>query len=213
MAVPHVGVMSMRFRSLGLNLEPDRITMLIRHAALVHDIGKGADQYQRRLDSACLPTGDKRFSFIFHEVPSAVISWRLCQELKWKEEERILVFLAVLQHSSAMRDWLAKGPIRELEKMFRFWSFHDHGVEISRFMNTHLGSVVELGVEAQEARDIMEGVTNKWLRRHGITWVKLYCFLLAPVVVGDNLDAYEERKDNLSEGRKWFVEELSEALA
>jgi len=168
-------------------------------------MGKGADEYQRAYDDEC--HCKYRSGFRFHELPSAVIAYRLGSELGLTEDERDICFITVLQHVNAMRDWLACDLGREVET--REWNFKDHGDVIRAFIKGQFGAEVKLDVSLREAIDLLD--RSKRSLRERRSWGGLYCLLLAPLMVGDNLDASRSRGD-LTPTRRWFVDELRASL-
>ncbi|MBS7626827.1 HD domain-containing protein, partial [Candidatus Bathyarchaeota archaeon] len=108
MAEKEAATVRRRFSMVGLS-QIDYVR-LVKIAALTHDIGKGADQYQKKLIETHEPR--QYITFGLHEIPSTIIAERVCKKLVGiKEEESILVFLAVLQHMSVLRDWLGSSSM------------------------------------------------------------------------------------------------------
>jgi CRISPR/Cas system-associated endonuclease Cas3-HD len=198
------GVMCRRLNTLGLELEPSSLRNLIRTSALLHDIGKGADAYQASFKREGIHSAARRVSFRFHELPSAIICLRVSNALNMPEEEGTLAFLVTLQHMCAIRDWLSD-TIPEIP--FQRWTFRICGGEINEFIRRQFGKAVRLDVEKGEVIKEISSINNR-IRSQEMRWAKLYTLILAPIAVADNLDAYELGKDDLSPGRRWFVEEL-----
>jgi CRISPR/Cas system-associated endonuclease Cas3-HD len=198
------GVVCRRLNNLGLELEPSSLRNLIGTSALLHDIGKGADTYQASFKRKGIYSAAQRVSFPFHELPSAIICLRLSNALNMPEEEGILAFLVILQHMCAVRDWLGD-TIPEIP--FQRWTFGICSEEINEFLRRQFGKAVGLDVEKGEVIKEVSSINNR-IRSPEMRWTKLYTLILAPIAVADNLDAYESGKDDLSPGRKWFVEEL-----
>ncbi|MBT0160546.1 CRISPR-associated endonuclease Cas3'' [Candidatus Bathyarchaeota archaeon A05DMB-2] len=196
-----------RFKASGLNIDLHRFKFLARVAALTHDIGKGADQYQRKQN-----IGKEKPTFMYHELPSAIISWRLLEKVGISKEERLLVFMGVLQHHNAMRDWLQDENL--LQKLNRFrqpWTFSMCIDEINKFLDEEIGYTEVLDTSLRDIFELIKYV-KECLSKIRLAWPKLYCLLMAPVVIGDNLDAYKVRANDLSYAKRWFIEELKIAI-
>lgn len=190
-------VVCKRFKKFGLEMDGKLLEEAVRVAALLHDIGKADDRYQRDAELQ---------SFYLHEVPSAVISYRVCEALKIEAIKEV-VFMAVLQHMYAIRDWLSQ--IHTTNIRISRWSFDNYGAIVKEFINKHLNVDVDICVSNTDFMTYYSILRNKIISysTNGEA-LKLYILILAPLTVGDNLDAYKFRAGNLTEGRRWFVEEL-----
>jgi CRISPR-associated endonuclease Cas3-HD len=184
-----------RFRKLGLEMDCKELEQIVRLSALLHDIGKAADDYQNN---------PKLENFYLHEVPSAVIAKRALEKNNIREECKDLIVITVLQHMNSMRDWMSSN--REVNKGWLFSKFSEH---ILRFLNGKniVKGEINLDVNSNDASKLIKEYQDK-SRSNDKQWLKLYNLILASITVGDNLDAYETRKDNLSKSRRLFVEEL-----
>jgi CRISPR-associated endonuclease Cas3-HD len=184
-----------RFRKLGLEMDCKELEQIVRLSALLHDIGKAADYYQNN---------PKLENFYLHEVPSAVIAKRTLEENNIREECKDLIVITVLQHMNSMRDWISSN--RDVNRRWLFSKFSEH---ILKFLNGKniVKDEINLDVNSNDASKLIKEYQDK-SRSNDKPWLKLYNLILALITVGDNLDAYETRKDNLSKSRRWFVEEL-----
>ncbi|MBS7626826.1 hypothetical protein KEJ51_07320, partial [Candidatus Bathyarchaeota archaeon] len=86
------------------------------------------------------------------------------------------------------------------------------GQQICGFLRSELGFSVHLEVDMAEASRRIKETRDKYLRDRKICWPKLYSLILAPVIVGDCIDAYNFRKDNVRGSRRQFTQELEVAL-
>ncbi|MEM2107153.1 MAG: HD domain-containing protein [Candidatus Bathyarchaeia archaeon] len=207
MAEKEAPIVKRRFSAVGLS-QIDYVR-LVKVAALTHDIGKGADQYYQK-PSIEIRESKQGFTFNLHELPSAVIAERVCKNLVGiKEEESTIVFLAVLQHMSVLRDWLGSDIMVNSPQR---WSFRIFGQQICGFLRSELGVSIPLEVDRNEVSRRVRETQDKYLRDKSMYWPKLYSLVLAPVIVGDCIDAYNFRKNNVRGSRRQFTEELEVAL-
>ncbi len=180
-----------RFSKLGLNINNEELKEVVRLSALLHDIGKAADNYQSNL-----------YSFNLHEIPSAVITERVLKEQKMTEEHKDLIVITVLQHMNSMRDWIS---VNRYVKNYG-WRFTKCNNEVRSFLNKHgLRDDIDLEVTPSNAYELIHVYQNK---SRSNKWLKLYNLILALITAGDNIDSYRARKDTLGPNRRWFVEEL-----
>ena len=186
-----MSIICKRFRALNLELNNDDLKSMIKISALLHDIGKAADVYQ-----------DEGRTFRLHELPSAIICSRVCEALRLPDIEMKMIFMVVLQHMSTIRDWLEEN-YRDIT--FKHWEFVKYRREIEAFMKKHFSRSVKLYVTREEVKNKIKEVVDEIRRRK---FYKLYTLILTPLTIADNIDSYEFRKEDLSEERKWFVEEL-----
>ncbi len=188
---PHI--ICKRFSRLGLKITAEELKEVVRLSALLHDIGKASDVYQK---------GDYK-SFYLHELPSAVIAARVLERKDTlTQEHKDLIVITVLQHMSTMRDWLSDvtPKIENIE-----WSFIKSSAYINDFLKNEIGYEINLNVDKQAAINIIN--ENK-RRSREFSWIKLYNLILALITAADSIDAYTVRNDNLDSTRRWFVEEL-----
>lgn len=206
------GTIARRFSMAGVPLDASDVKSLVRLTCICHDVGKASDEYQRQFNDKCELIAKSLPSFKFHEIPSAVVAWRICQELSVDRTQSVICFVTVLQHLHASRDWLSASEQRRIicEDM-RFksgWNFRKFGDATRQFLKDKLGVEVELDVRLDEGIRIVDQMIN-WLRRiRESSWPRLYCLILAPLMVGDNLDATKSRGNNVSASRAAFIDEL-----
>jgi CRISPR-associated endonuclease Cas3-HD len=188
-----------RFNQMGLNATAEGLKRVLERAALLHDIGKAADMYQKRFRTQ---EGDSKPTFYLHEVPSAVICQRVCNSLGLPKWEVTLCSLLVLQHMSSIRDWLASN--REISYS---WRFADCRTELEEFIRGSFNISVNFDVDTGEAKEFLHN-SARIIRDKNYRWLKLYTLLLGPLTAADSIDAYEARREDLTMQRRWFVEEL-----
>jgi CRISPR-associated endonuclease Cas3-HD len=188
-----------RFNQMGLKATAEGLKRILEYAALLHDIGKAADWYQKRFRAQ---EGDSKPTFYLHEVPSAVICQRVCNSLGLPKWEITLCSLLVLQHMSSIRDWLASK-----REIFYSWRFADCRTELDEFIRRYFNISVSFDVDSGEAKEFLLN-SARIIRDKNYRWLKLYTLLLAPLTAADSRDAYEARREDLTPQRRWFVEEL-----
>ncbi|MEM0327734.1 MAG: CRISPR-associated endonuclease Cas3'' [Thermoproteota archaeon] len=164
-------------------MEENKVLELIKIAALLHDVGKAADQYQRQLQ-------DGKLSFRCHELPSAFIAYDLMEKMKYVTHERVLVFLTILNSHQAMRspaEMIRESNIRE-------WSFKEWWGKTKPIFDIlkteeRIFDSMDKNLTIKNISDLYERVINYARKPGNAEWVKLYCLFLAPVVWGDICDA------------------------
>ncbi|MEM3386820.1 MAG: HD domain-containing protein [Nitrososphaerales archaeon] len=188
-------VVCKRFKKYGLEIDHEMLEEAVRISSLLHDIGKADDRYQKNY----LP-----LSFHLHEIPSAVISSRICEALRLAAVKDI-VFMVVLQHMCAIRDWLSQTPT----KLITTWRFNMYGDAVKEFICKHFNLTVDICVSYSDFETLRCAINDKISKNNKeAEGLKLYMLLLTPLSVGDNLDAYKARGGDLAADRRWFVEEL-----
>jgi CRISPR/Cas system-associated endonuclease Cas3-HD len=198
-----------------VNINDGKIGQLIQNTALFHDMGKAADCYQIQFESGKIPEKPK---FFLHEIPSAIICNRISKVLALDQQENFLLGFTVLNHMNAMR------PLVKMKELLldNWIPYHKEGWTFSRYgasLATIFGKIgisdlrpFLLPVNRTEAEDYLSKVENIASDRNN-GWVRLYCLLLAPLIVGDNLSA-RQRNDNRLENasRMKFIQELEETV-
>ncbi|MEM2914912.1 MAG: CRISPR-associated endonuclease Cas3'', partial [Candidatus Bathyarchaeia archaeon] len=163
-----------------VGVEENKVLELVKIAALLHDIGKAADQYQLQFEKKY----DKP-SFRYHELPSAFIAYNLMNEMEYPIHERVLVFLTILNSHQAMRS-----PTEEFNRSdIKKWSFKGWWSKMEPIFDIlktekHIFDSMGKDLTRKDISDLCENIIN-YARRENANWVKLYCLFLAPVVWGD----------------------------
>lgn len=191
--------------------------LFFKVVAYLHDIGKASEPYQDNFTDDCEPKTEKA-SFRFHEIGSAVATYKLGEVLRRGEGgggsrgDAWLVASAVqYNHLNAMRN-VSQLLERGFEKSLRL---SKHGNEFLRRLgerDPEFATVV--GGFKVEDYPLDEVKTLRWeilkfSRRH----VKAYLLFLAPVIIGDNLDSAESRNhDEDSKPKRGFIAHLHRSL-
>lgn len=191
-----IKVIQKRLEALSMKLTIDEIRKIIEISSILHDIGKAADYYQKDFSKE-----NSEMKFPLHEVPSAMISEKVCEKLGIKEEAKHFVFLTVLQHMNTMRDWLSENI-----RINRDWSFNEFKDQIESFIKRNL----EIDIEISKInKDDAKKKINEYKKIVSENrYLKLYTLFLVPVTIADSRDAYEFRKTNISPSRRKFIEEV-----
>ena len=132
---------------LRLDLESEAVCLAFRLACSLHDIGKALKIYQKQFKGQIPP---ERFSFKYHEIPSAFVFQRISRELEDLYEINLKVLecftLAVLSHHQAMRD--LNVYLEQEQEIFKYFSLEGLGLT---------------GEEAEDLKELAQG-----LKRHGV---------------------------------------------
>ncbi len=175
-----------------------------------HDIGKAAEFYQRQFDEECKPT-KKTTTFIYHEIGGSVFLFKN----NWNNE--IIKFwsvLTIMNHLNAIRGIHTVSDVNLKKDMLYLKKY---GEELIRKLNkislVSLDGIIdgELKVSDYEMKDFQ--LMIQWLRQFSMkkNVAKGYIFLLAPLIVGDNLDSNEQRStDEGSKAKSRFIKSLEE---
>lgn len=193
--VVNANVICKRFSKLGLKITVEELKEVVRLTALLHDIGKASDVYQK----------EPYANFYLHELPSAYLAYRvLGNEEKLTQEHKDLIVITVLQHMSSMRDWLDEiAP----EIRYKEWSFNKCFDYVNSFLICEFGYKINLTVYKADVLGLIKKYQDM-SRDSSWRWLKLYNLILALISAADSIDAYTARKDNLDPNRRWFIEEL-----
>lgn len=199
------------FKRSGVNIDvsEDIIRYIIKYSSLLHDIGKAAVEYQKQFNDDGSLRWRSEPSFRYHEVPSAVLTFRYLSRMDIEYELTMLASLAVLMHMSTIRNPLSRDMDISLrnDRWLRYgWTISVYGDALSELLRADIKLDVALG----EALDFIErarsyvSVKN---RRHA----KLYTLILLPIIVGDNVDSYNHRRkkgEKVSSSRLKFMKEI-----
>ncbi|MCX8201388.1 MAG: CRISPR-associated endonuclease Cas3'' [Candidatus Caldarchaeum sp.] len=213
-----------RLERSGVVADVDTVRKLVSVTAFFHDVGKAVESYQERFDEKCTCLKGK-CSFYLHELLSAVYVKRyLSLSADCDEKLRTLAVLAVLNHMHALRDYASEKTYFTPEnrsKPQRLVQFFENtrisepsrlqildAAKSCRFLDVDaLRRSLSDGVGVDEVQLLLRDIEHE--EERGQSYLKLYVLLLLPVVLGDNLDAVANRRnDEQSRSRKAFLDEL-----
>jgi CRISPR-associated helicase Cas3/CRISPR-associated endonuclease Cas3-HD len=202
--------MSRRYRSLGLNINIGEVEKLIKGACILHDLGKLADEYQESFNDDCSCKG--KYSFYLHEVPSAYYAYKQLKSIEGYElnfDAKRLLALAILFHISGKN---IDDLIDDVEKTKKKWSFNKYWKDFEALISKY-GIKLDYKpyINTQEALDFLKEI-KKIMTNRNYRYLKLYNLIYGPICIGDNLDSYENRRTDVSESRKIFINELYEVI-
>ncbi|MCS7110118.1 MAG: CRISPR-associated endonuclease Cas3'' [Candidatus Caldarchaeum sp.] len=220
----YIETLCTRLERAGVAAEQDTVRKLVSVTAFFHDVGKAVKYYQERFDDGCVCVKGK-CSFYLHELLSAVYVKRyLLRSRDCDERLRTLAVLAVMNHMHALRDYasvrgqfgpeISGRPRHVIELFQKTWIERPHldkileAAESCRFLDIDvLRQTLSNEVEFGEVQSLLGDAEREEENRR--SYLKLYVLLLLPVVLGDNLDAVERRRnDEQSRSRKAFLDEL-----
>ena len=171
-----------------------------------HDMEKAAEYYQRQFDDECKPIG-KTTTFIYHEIGGSVFLFKN----NWNNE--IIKFwsvLTIMNHLNAIRGIHTISGVNLRKEMLYLKKYGEALInEFDRDMEGIIDG--KLNVNDYEMRDFQLMV--EWLKAFSMkkNIAKGYIFLLAPLIVGDNLDSNEQRSvDEGSKAKSRFIKSLEE---
>ena len=202
--------MSRRYRSLGLNINIGEVEKLIKGACILHDLGKMADEYQESFNDDC--SCKSKYSFYLHEVPSAYYAYKQLKSIEDYElnfDAKRLLALAILFHISGKN---IDDLIDDVEKTKKKWSFNKYWKDFEALISKY-GIKLDYKpyINTQEALDFLKEI-KKIMTNRNYRYLKLYNLIYGPICIGDNLDSYENRRTDVSESRKIFINELYEVI-
>jgi CRISPR-associated helicase Cas3/CRISPR-associated endonuclease Cas3-HD len=202
--------MSRRYRSLGLNINIREVEKLIKGACILHDLGKMADEYQESFNDDC--SCKSKYSFYLHEVPSAYYAYKQLKSIEGYElnfDAKRLLALAILFHISGKN---IDDLIDDVEKTKKKWSFNKYWKDFEALISKY-GIKLDYKpyINTQEALDFLKEI-KKIMTNRNYRYLKLYNLIYGPICIGDNLDSYENRRTDVSESRKIFINELYEVI-
>jgi CRISPR-associated endonuclease Cas3-HD len=190
-----------------VDIDENKVLELIKIAALLHDIGKAADEYQLQFE--------KKFdepSFSYHELPSVFIAYNLMEKMGYLNHEKALIFLTILNSHQAMRSPIEEAYKCKIKKWsFRKWWNGTKPIFNSLKIEKHIFDLIGEDIRDLTIRNINDQykmVTNYARRIENANLVKLYCLFLAPVTWGDICDAsaFRPKDKHLSRFREELLE-------
>jgi CRISPR-associated helicase Cas3/CRISPR-associated endonuclease Cas3-HD len=202
--------MSKRFKALGLDINAENVEKLIKAACILHDLGKAADEYQEYFDDVC--SCKNKSSFYLHEVPSAYYAYKQLKSIEGYElnfDTKRLLALAILFHIAGKN---IDDLISSIENKNMKWSFNKYWKYFEALVSRYgIKLDYKPNISTQEALDFLKEI-KKIMTDINYHYLKLYNLIYAPICIGDNLDSYENRRTDVSESRKIFINELYEAI-
>jgi len=170
------------------NMSEAKVLNLIRIVALLHDIGKAADQYQSQFSK-----DDGEVSFYLHEFPSAFIAYNLMKGARYEDPEKVLVTLSILHFHEAMRT-----SKKIHESKIRTWSFEKWFPKMKPVFDAcgieeDVWNSLSKNLRISDIENLNENIEKYAKRIENKEWVKLYCLFLAPAVIGDIKDSSKFR--------------------
>lgn len=183
---------------------PSDFTEMVKIAAGLHDIGKGADHYQEQF----WKNPHVKPSFYLHEVPSAVIAKKLMESVGYDSDQVFLVSIAILFHHTAMRPFDQQETC--LKSLKKDWSFSRHRTDLDELSSNVLNTKFTLNrIGLEDAKSFMDWIKRVASNSEKSRLAKLYCLIATPMIYGDNIDA-KSRDGNVRKSR--FMEELEETI-
>jgi len=202
--------MSKRFKALDLDINAENVEKLIKAACILHDLGKAADEYQEYFDDVC--SCKNKSSFYLHEVPSAYYAYKQLKSIEGYElnfDTKRLLALAILFHIAGKN---IDDLISSIENKNMKWSFNKYWKYFEALVSRYgIKLDYKPNISTQEALDFLKEI-KKIMTDRNYHYLKLYNLIYAPICIGDNLDSYENRRTDVSESRKIFINELYEAI-
>ena len=177
-------VVSRRLERVNIFLSSKEVKDLVRDLILLHDLGKAGEYYQEQFDNECNMLNNGKPSFLYHEIGSALFFYNGYDA---KREVRELLALASLNHLNAIRG---------------IWSYSQ--IRLPGFDNRMLkleiyGNILLEGLKNSLTRDIsiknytfddFSIMIESLVKRNMIyKYHKVYILLLAPLIMGDNLNS------------------------
>jgi CRISPR-associated endonuclease Cas3-HD len=161
----------------------------LRLGVVTHDLGKAYRFYQERK------------SFEDHEILSAVSCYKVSEKFA-NLKFRTLLLMAVLNHHQAFRESIpsfVKGEsLKKAKDVAKF------GLCNAVYNLQYILGRVGLRVEEVFATDDFESILDQMVKllktflvekfEENRRWLKLYCLLMFPIVLADNLDASKNRE-------------------
>jgi CRISPR-associated endonuclease Cas3-HD len=214
-----------KLKYAGIDAEKDSLLEAMRAAAVFHDVGKAVQYYQHQFNEKCECLKTEGPSFYLHEVLSAVyFDFFLSSYGRWSSEVRNISILAVLNHMHSMRDfgrlnlfdpqgWKSPKERAILNTVHKIGSELDNLVEtISEYGFN--GEITRRSLSREVSSNEIYALGRKLRHFESKTHVaKLYVLFLLPVIVGDVLDATENRPgEKTTASRRAFINELRHCL-
>jgi CRISPR-associated endonuclease Cas3-HD len=214
-----------RLRSTNVDCDVQEIKKIIALSAILHDVGKAADKYQQQFDDKCfLQNNYTKPTFYLHEVFSAVIAKRISEHNRIALPSSFFIVSSVLQHLHTMRSIDRKSTvynsIRKLSEEKKYCSISSTSKLLEMVNSICKEYGLDINVEAslfgnftpEEAQSMFRWLHDV-IENRNYKWPKLYVLFLNPIVIGDNLDAEENRTHSAESGNRTpFMKELAITL-
>lgn len=202
-------VVCARLRYAGVDaVEPGIIEDMLRLGVMVHDLGKAYRYYQENVEKY-------GGGFEGHEILSAVSCYKILEGMGGlgnREQLKILLLMAVLNHHQALRDSIPKllmdeedSLIKKIKHVARSGlcdSIHNLEPILNEFGMTIEHAFAKDYSEFEEILNKIRGQLVFFLRRRfneNKRWLKLYCLMTFPIILADDLDAYEKRGGSMGD--------------
>jgi CRISPR-associated endonuclease Cas3-HD len=197
-------VMSNRLRLVN-KYSAEFLSSQVALLAALHDIGKAAEKYQLQFDDACKPIKDYT-SFRLHEIGSALFLFMN----EWEDDYiKLWSILSLLNHLNAMRDisyFRLARPDKDMLLLKKYGTIFLEELERNGIKTGFKADNYDLG-DFQKMREWVIAAASKRATS------KFYLLFLTPVIVGDNLDSYEQRQqDKESRPRARFIRSLLQVV-
>jgi len=208
-----------RLSSAGVDVvEPEAIKDALRLGVLVHDLGKVYRYYQENIE---------KYGFEGHEILSAVSCYKILKDyriLKDQRQLKVLLLIAVLNHHQAFREsipellWSETGflikKVKHIAKSGLCGSVANLEPILKRFGLTVEETFTKDYSEFESIFNKIKELLVRFLCKNfdeNRRWLKLHALLTFPIVLADDLDAYEKR-GNKSAGDRLIIKELRRAI-
>jgi len=213
----YVWIVYLRLLSAGVDVvEPRNIRDILRLGVVVHDLGKAYRHYQENVEKY-------GGGFEGHEILSAVSCYKILGTLEVREQLKVLLLVAVLNHHQALRESIPELLIAETSFLIKKVKNVARSGLCDSIRNLEpilrdLGLTVEgtFANNYQEFESIfnrIRGLLRLFLRNNfdeNKRWLKLHSLLTFPIVLADNLDACERRGGSTSD--RLIIRELRKVI-
>ena len=177
-------VVSRRLESVGISLSAKEVKELIKDLILLHDLGKAGEYYQDQFDDECNTLNNEQPSFLYHEIGSALFFYN---DYNAKREIRELLALASLNHLNAIRGIWSYTQLMLPGFDERMLKLERYGNVLLEGLKDKLSSDAKIRNYSFDDFSIM--IESLVKRNMKYKYHKVYILLLAPLLVGDNLNS------------------------
>ncbi len=197
-----------RLRQVGIDTTDDELKALLKLLAILHDVGKCYNIYQDNFDMSCEKVRND-MSFYLHEILSAYVADHV---YNGHEKLRDLLVLSIIRHSEACR---SRDPLLYLDEVKKYAHEHrwltlclyDEAVKLLREMLAPFDvdtTVIESlkKIEFSNVVKFLKSSRFEKIQNH----YKLYCMLIAPLMLADYLDGFCNRNGEKSGVGRHYVE-------
>ena len=177
-------VVSRRLERVGISLSVSEIKDLVKDLVILHDLGKAGEYYQDQFDDECNTLNNERPSFLYHEIGSALFFYN---DYSVKREIRELLALASLNHLNAIRGIWSYTQIMLPGFDERMLKLERYGNMLLEGLKDKLSSDIKVRNYSFDDFSIM--IESLVKRNMKYNYHKIYILLLAPLIIGDNLNS------------------------